>query len=173
MLTSAAGARHAGPTADPLHPLPLFAVGAATAAAASSAGFTDVRVGDTTVQTLVDAIAAAGFGRLLHLAGVDRTPVIPPPNLAITVTPVYRARLQALPAIPPVDWVLLYSVRTAAHFAAECARLGHPRAAIRIAGLSTAVAAAAGPGWAATAIAAAPSESALLAAIGATWQEHR
>lgn len=173
MLTSAAGARHAGPVAEPLYPLPLFAVGAATAGAARSVGFSDVRSGEATVQLLVDTIAVAGFTRLLHLAGVDRTPVVAPPGLAVTIVPVYRARLVAVPTLPAFDWALLYSVRTAAHFAAECDRLGHPRAQTRIAALSAAVAAAAGPGWAATAIAAAPSEAALLAAIGMTWQEPR
>lgn len=172
MLTSARAAA-AGAAAAQLHRHPAFTVGLATAAAARAAGFVDVRPGAGNVQALVDAAAAAGITHLLHLAGEDRTPFVPPPGLAITVVPVYRARLLPLVPHPEVDRVLLFSARVAVHFAAECDRLGHPRQGISIAALSPAVAAAAGAGWRAMAVAAEPTEAALLAAIGAAWQEPR
>ena len=170
MLTSAAAARLAGPAAAQFHDLPCFAVGAATAAAARAAGFADVRDGGGTVQALVDRLVADGCDRVLHLAGADRTPVALPAGLRIEVVTVYAARLLALAALPVADWVLLYSARTARHFAAEIDRRGGERAAYRIAALSAAVAAAAGAGWRAVITAATPDEPALLAAIAATCQ---
>ncbi len=166
MLTSAFAARLAD--APAFHALPCFVVGAATAKAAQRAGFSDIRDGGGTAQALLDTVAAAGITSLLHLAGEDRTPVVIPPALQIDTRIVYRARLLLLAALPAVDWVLLYSARTARHFAAECDRLGLDRAIIAIAGLSAGIVAAAGPGWRATLAAPGPSEDALLAAIGAT-----
>ncbi len=174
MLTSAAAVRLAGAAAAAYRALPTFTVGAATARAAVAAGFSDVRGGGGgTAQALVDAVAAQGVPAILHLAGEDRTPVAVPVGLCIETRIVYRARLLPLGGVPDVDWVLLYSARTAAHFAAECDRLGTPRAAIAIAAISNAVAAAAGPGWRASVVAARPDEDALLAAIDAACQKPR
>ena len=170
MLTSAAAARMAGAPAAALHGCTAWAVGDATAAAARAAGFTDVRDGGGSVQALVDRAAAAGIGEILHLAGADRTTFTVPTGLTIIIRTVYRARLLPLAGAVDADWVLLYSSRTAAHFAAECDRLGHDRAGIAIAAISPAVLAAAGPGWAWTTVAATPDEDALLAAIGLLCQ---
>jgi uroporphyrinogen-III synthase len=156
-----------------LHALPAFTVGDATGAAARAAGFCDVHDGGGTVQALVDGLAAAGIGAVLHLAGADRTPVRLPAGLIVSVVVVYRACLLPLACLPEFDWVLLYSARTAAHFAAEFDRLGGVRRAAAIAAISARAAAAAGPGWAEVVTAAAPSEDALLAAIDAAWQKRR
>jgi uroporphyrinogen-III synthase len=169
MLTSAFAARLAGP--GPPHHLPVFAVGSATARAARDAGFADVREGGGTVQATLDTVAAAGFASLLHLAGEDRTPVVVPAGLAVTTRNVYRARLVPLVALPAVDWVLLYSPRSAAHFAAEVRRLSADVGRIGVAAISAATLAAAGPGWRATAVASEPNEDALLAAIGVSCDE--
>jgi uroporphyrinogen-III synthase len=166
MLTSAFAARLAGAAA--FHALPCFVVGAATAKAAKLAGFGDIRDGGGTAQALLATAAAAGITELLHLAGEDRTPVVIPVGLAVETRTVYRARLLPLKALPAIDWVLLYSARSAGHFAAECDRLGVDRAMIAIAGLSVGIIAAAGRGWRATMAAPQPYEDALLAAIGAT-----
>jgi uroporphyrinogen-III synthase len=166
MLTSAFAARLAA--ADAWHGLPAYVVGAATAMAARLAGFADIRDGGGNAQALLDTVAAAGITALLHLAGEDRTLVVIPVGLRVDTRIVYRARLLPLVAVPAVDWVLLYSARTAGHFAAECDRLGVDRATIAIAALSAGIIAAAGAGWRATRAATAPSEAALLAAIGAT-----
>ncbi len=164
MLTSAAAARVVAPAGAALAALPCFTVGEATAAAARAAGFADIRSGAGTAQALVGAIAAAGFASVLHLAGSDRVPVVVPTGLEIVTRLLYRARRQPL-ADFAADCVLLFSPRTAAHFAAECDRLGHARAGIAIAAISQAVALAAGTGWAGIAVAASPDEAALLATL--------
>lgn len=170
MLTSAAAARlfdaHAAPP-PALLARPCFAVGAATAAAARAAGFRDVRAGGGNAQALVDGIAAAGIAELLHLAGEDRSDVVVPAGLSIVTRVVYAARLLPLARPAPFDVAWLFSARTAAHFAAECDRLGLARDDVAIAAISPAVAAAAGPGWRRIDIAASPDESALLATLAA------
>lgn len=173
MLTSAAAVQFADVGAADYRTLPAFTVGAATARAAIAAGYTDVRDGGGTAQTLVDGIAAQGVPTILHLAGEDRTPVAVPPGLTITTRTVYRARLLPLGETPDADCVLLYSARTAAHFASECDRLRAPRSGIGIAAISAVAAAAAGPGWRETAIAARPDEDALLAAIDTVCEKAR
>jgi uroporphyrinogen-III synthase len=93
-----------------------------------------------------------------------------PAGLAVTICTVYRARLHPLPALPAVDWVLLYSQRSAAHFAGEVDRLLAARRDIAIAAISAATLAAAGPGWRTAAVAAHPDEDGLLAATGISCQ---
>lgn len=166
MLTSAFAARLAGPGADALRHLPVFAVGSATARAAQEAGFADVRAVGGTAQALLDDVAAAGLVSIVHLSGEDRTLVVVPAGLAVATRTVYRAQLLPLATLPAVDWVLLYSPRSAAHFAAEVERLGVGRSTVSVAAISTATLAAAGDGWHATAVATEPTEDALLAAIG-------
>ena len=74
--------------ASSLRDVPVHAVGSATAAAAREAGFTDVREGGGTAQSLIQTLAgqpeqvsagdesARSGGTLVYLAGVPRTPVI-------------------------------------------------------------------------------------------------
>ncbi|MBC7505107.1 MAG: uroporphyrinogen-III synthase [Sandarakinorhabdus sp.] len=168
MLTSAFAARLAG--ARVYQALPVFAVGAATARAATAAGFGDVRDCGGTVQVLLDAMAAAGLAAVLHLAGEDRTLAVIPAGLRVDIRTVYRARLLPLAALPPVDWVLLYSPRSAGHFAAEVNRLGMARCDVAIAAISDGARAAAGGGWRDAVVAAEPNEDMLLAAIGVPCQ---
>ncbi|KPF70191.1 hypothetical protein IP88_11400 [alpha proteobacterium AAP81b] len=171
LLTSAAGARLAGPQLAALRALPCHAVGDATAAAARAAGFSEVHTGAGTVQALLDALASTGVTEILHLAGAERTPVVLPVGLSIVTRIVYGTVPLPLPAPPHADWVLLYSPRSAARFAAECDRLAVARATLRLAALSPAVAAAAGGGWGAVVVAAAPHEDALLAALALPCEE--
>ena len=166
MLTSAFAARLAGPGAAALRHLPVFAIGGATARAAQEAGFIDVRAAGGTAQALLDAVAAAGITSIVHLAGEDRTPVVVPAGLTVDTLTVYRARLVPLATLPIVDWVLLYSPRSAAHFAAEAERLGVARSRVNVAAISAATLAFAGDGWRTTVVASEPTEDALLAAIG-------
>ncbi len=165
MLTSAAAARLAGPHPD-LLALPCHVLGSATAEAARTAGFCDVRAGGGTVQQVIDTLA----GSILHLAGEDRTAVKVPTPVTLIVVNVYRARLLPLASAPAVDGVLLYSARAARHFAAESDRLGGDRHRVTLFALSPAVAAAAGRGWQRVVTAKAPDEQAMLAAIAAAWQ---
>ena len=166
MLTSGFAARLAGPSAAALRHLPVFAIGGATARAAQEAGFIDVRAAGGTAQALLDAVAAAGITSIVHLAGEDRTPVVVPAGLTVDTRTVYRARLVPLATLPIVDWVLLYSPRSAAHFAAEAERLGVARSRVNVAAISAATLASAGDGWRTTVVASEPTEDALLAAIG-------
>ena len=171
MLTSAFAARLAGSSADAWHDLPTYTVGTATARAAAAAGFIHVIDGGGTVQAVVDSVYAAGLPDILHLAGADRAAVVIPTGLSIATRTVYRARLLPVNTIPAADLVLLFSPRSAGHFAAECDRLGVRRDAFAVAAISAATAAAAGSGWRHIVIAAQPEEDALLAVVAATWQD--
>jgi uroporphyrinogen-III synthase len=118
------------------------------------------------VQALLDGLAPCSQPlRLLHLAGADRTDAQPPAGVVVDVATVYRAVLQPLAALPAVDGVLLYSARTARHFAAEWDRLGGARGAVQLYAISPAALAAAGAGWAMAAAAPQPTEAALLAML--------
>lgn len=156
VLTSANAVRHADITATPLSRLPVWAVGSATAAAARAAGLRVVRTGAAGVAALT---ADRGETRLLHLAGRERMAV--PGVTAITV---YAADPQP---VTPADWAglsgsvaLLHSARAARALAASDV----DRARIRLAALSSAILAAAGPGWGRSTAVAVPEEDALLAA---------
>ncbi|MEO4001056.1 uroporphyrinogen-III synthase [Mesorhizobium sp. CAU 1732] len=77
VVTSANAVHHtARETIEDLLDKPLFAVGASTAEAARSAGFTDVRVGAGTARDLATLITLTTEPsvHILHLAGTDRTP---------------------------------------------------------------------------------------------------
>ena len=116
----------------------------------------------------------SGFADLLHLAGADRSDAAIPPGVRVAVRCVYAAQFaddllpDALTGLrtAAVDRVLLYSARSAAHFAALVDRHRLRRATIALAALSPAVAAAAGPGWRTVAVAGSPREDALFAAAG-------
>jgi len=168
MLTSPQAARAVAPAWR----VPVYAVGEATARAARAAGFGEVRDGGGSVQVLVDRAVTDGVAHLLHLAGADRTPYETPAGLTIETVIVYRASLLPVLSLPPVDLVMLYSARTAAHFAAETDRLAVPRADVSLAVLSDAIGLAAGAGWHHVITAAAPNEAALLAAIDAACQSN-
>lgn len=153
LFTSANAVRHAGAALATFAHLPVVAVGAATARAARHAGLSVATVGS---GDATQAVAQAGAaGRLLHLAGRDRVGLE-----HVTAVTVYCSRSIELPpgtidaALDSV--VLLHSPRSAARFATLAA--GLPRDRVRLAALSAAVAAAAGPGWAAVAIASAPTD---------------
>ena len=96
------------------------------------------------------------------------------------VREVYAATLLDLPAHVAalldggrVDAVLLYSPRTAAHFAAQVDAAGIDRGGIALAALSPAVAGAAGSGWRAVAAAVTPDDTALFAAATALCDKAR
>jgi uroporphyrinogen-III synthase len=154
LLTSANGARHA-PAG--LSALPCFAVGESTAEAARAAGFADVRTGPSDAAAAAAMMAAAGVRRALHPCGREHLPV-EAAGVAIerrvvyAAEPVERERLEG-PAV-----AMIHSARAGARFA----DLAGDKAAIAVAAISPAAAAAAGEGWAAKAVAAAPRDQALL-----------
>lgn len=154
LLTSANGARHA-PAG--LAALPCFAVGESTAAAARAAGFADVRTGPCDGAAAAAMIAAAGVERALHLCGRDHL-AVEAEGVAIERRVVYAAEPVELERFEGPAVALLHSARAAARFAG----LTGERRTIAVAAISPAVAAAAGEGWAAKAVAAAPRDQALL-----------
>ncbi|WP_404710808.1 uroporphyrinogen-III synthase [Sphingomonas sp. MMS24-J13] len=168
MLTSANALRHAGDALARYRPLPAYAVGAATAAAARAAGFADIRIGTSDAPALLAQMAADGIARPLHLAGREHRDAGHP---ALTITrrivyaadPVVELPEAARAALADGAIALLHSPRAAALFAGLIAN----PSAIRIAAISHATAQAAGPGWAAVAIAASPTDTALLQAAAA------
>jgi uroporphyrinogen-III synthase len=155
LLTSANAARHGGGGMTPFFALPCYAVGERTAEAARDAGFVDVRTGSSDAAALVALAERDGFSSMLHLCGQDHIDLDRVSSIAV-----YAADPSGtLPPEPEQAVVLLHSPRAAARFA-ELA--GARRDAFRIAAISTAAAAAAGPGWRSVAIAAAPRDQALL-----------
>ena len=162
VLTSANAVRHAGTGIAALG-LPVMAVGPATATAAQAAGLTLAATGEADVATLL-ATHAARYPRLLHLAGRDR---VDDPRLAATVT-VYA--VDPLPIDPAALAVLagsvalVHSPRAAIRLGRVMAAQGIDRGATRLAALSAAVAAAAGDGWDAVAVADRPIDAAIVIA---------
>ncbi len=155
--------------------LPAYAVGTATADAAHTAGFTDVRTSDDDASRLFARAGADGIARLLHLTAPERSAAAVPPGLTVGACEIYTTDLApALPAAAATaDLTLLYSARTARHFAAlvDAADLDRSTRAIGV--LSLAVAAAAGSGWRSVAVADVPTEDALFAATGLTCERPR
>lgn len=169
MLTSGQALRHGGDLSA-FHPLPVYAVGARTGAAARNAGFASVTDGDGDAAALLDRALADDRRAILHLAGRDHR-ALAQAGACVTVIPIYAA--DAVDALPPAAAaalardavVLLHSPRAARTFAALTDWRG------RIAALSPAVAEAAGPGWRAVARAALPTDDALLAAAARLCEE--
>lgn len=163
LMTSANAARHGREGLKRLLHLPCYAVGEATAAAARSAGFTDVRTGPGDGAAAVTTMAADGVESALHLCGRDHIP-LDHPRIAVERRIVYEAvAAEALPeaaraAIGEGAVVLLHSPRAAALFA----RLVPERKGLRAAAISPATAAAAGDGWSIVAAAGTPRDQPLL-----------
>lgn len=164
MLTSANAARRAGAGLAAFLGLPCYSVGEATAAAASDAGFTDVRVGPEDGVALLMTMEADGIARALHPCGADHI-TLEPAEMRITRMPVYEARgVEALPpeadaALAGEAVALLHSARAAQLFGAFVG----DRSRVTLAAISPRTARAAGSGWRRVAVAAEPRDHALLA----------
>jgi uroporphyrinogen-III synthase len=173
VFTSPQAPRLAGAQAGAYRQHPVLTVGERTAQAAREAGFADVRAIGSDASGLFAAVRRAGIGHVLHLAGADRTQV-DHHGVEVTVRTVYAANPVAclMPEAEracrsgAVDWVLLFSTRTAAHFASLFDRAGLARSSLNLAAISTAARDAAGPGWRQAIAAAAPDQAHLLAAAG-------
>ncbi len=165
VLTSANAVRNAGPRLHDYAHLPVFAVGGATATAASAAGLRVIAVGSGGMAELSETLGKHRIGRALHLAGRDRVMVdalhlsdvrIVYASEAVAVTREDIARLFGCVA-------LLHSPRAAMRFARAVDAGGVERHSIAIAAISEAVADAAGSGWESVRAAPEPSDAALLA----------
>lgn len=161
LITSANALRHAGPAIAKYRQLPVYAVGAATAAAAREAGFCRVVAGTANAEQLLAALDPDM--RILHLCGEHRGV----PTRPLKQLPVYSSQAaQTLPnaarrAIGTSTVAMLHSPRAAALFA----DLVEPaeRAAVAIVAISSAAADAAGHGWLSIAAAPEPTDAAMLA----------
>lgn len=188
VLGSANALRHAGLGLAALPGLlPVYAVGASTAAAARDAGLTVRTVGRGGIDGLVPALEADGRRRVLRLAGEDHVPLSVPEGIEVRTLVVYAARPlplgeAAIAGLARGAIALLHSAQAALRFAEECARLDLPRSTLRLACLGQRIAAAAGPGWRECRAAATPDDGALLAlaremcqtvAIGVTASQTR
>lgn len=157
-----------------LRPLPLFAVGDATAAAARGLGFSDVRSAGGDADDLARLIteASPSVGRLLRLAGRDRRddPFMSlPKTLAVMTLVTYEAvAITELPkavvgmlARGDIAAVLHFSPRAARRFADLTANLPDTRQPIHV----CISAAARDPRFRDTRIAGTPTLDSLLAAL--------
>lgn len=149
LLTSAQGARLAGPQLAAYHALPAYAVGAATAHALAGQGFETIVAGDQDGSAIAARIAADGHRRVLHLGGRTVSPIDKGP-LAIQHIAVYemagRAGTELKELLEPGAVLLIHSPR-----AGEKARDLVPveaRRQVHIVAISPAALAACGEGWA-------------------------
>jgi uroporphyrinogen-III synthase len=158
MLTSASAARQASDGLAAFKALPCYAVGDATAAAATETGFVDVRIGPDDGTGLLLMMADDAVRKVFHPCGQDHL-ALALPDIAITRLPVYAAdALESLP-VPAEDMLaLLHSPRAAVLFAG----LAGDKSRIRIAAISAKTARAAGEGWQSVAVAPRPRDQALL-----------
>ena len=167
LLTSANGVRHAGPRLGAFTALTCYAVGEGSASAAKTAGFADIRSGDSDGAALLELAAAAGMKRPLHLCGREHIPLADR-RLTVERRIVYASEaVTALPvparhALRSGALALLHSPRAGALFGQLVDQAKVDRRAIAIGALSENVAAAAGGGWKQAAIAERPSDDALL-----------
>jgi len=166
LFTSANAPRHGGDGLSAFRALPCYAVGEATALAAAEAGFGHVRTGPSDGAAIVQMMVRDGIERVFHPTAPE-TSELPSAEIRIESVPVYSARPAdrlsdvAVAALHAGAIALLHSPRAAALFSE---RVGERRARTRIAAISDAAAAAAGPGWAAVTVALEPRDEALLLA---------
>ncbi|WP_336987038.1 uroporphyrinogen-III synthase [Altererythrobacter aquiaggeris] len=159
--------RHGGDQLRQYTGLEVLAVGAATADIAAAHGFTVRLAGEGGLQQLVDQLPAEPIN-LLRLAGENHISLEPPDHVHITRRIVYRSCARPMPhslkdILRGKAMVLLHSAAAAQHFSNECRRLDIDPSHITLVALGPRIASAAGGGWAQVAVAARPSDAALLA----------
>ena len=165
LLTSANGARCAGPALKAYRGLPTYAVGQATADALHAAGWDDVAAGDKDGSAIAARIARDGHRRVLHIAGTT-VALIEAGPLAITRIAVYH--MAALPSDPaliaattPGAILLVHSPRAGEQLAAQMPQ--SRRGALHLIAISANVLVACGDGWASAACPPRPDDDEMLA----------
>ncbi|MHA7872302.1 MAG: uroporphyrinogen-III synthase [Hyphococcus sp.] len=182
-FTSANGVR-AFAHNSPERALPVYAVGGITAEAAQSAGFAHIVPASGDVRSLAALIAdnkSAIDGDVLHVAGDHRAGdlagALTVNGVRVRMAQLYEAcaapalSRDALAALRSADedcWVVLFSPRTARLFRERLAQAGvRDLSGVGAACLSSAVAEAAGDGWARVALAPRRDADAMLELIAA------
>jgi len=172
LLTSAFAARLAGPDLAKLSSLPVYAVGAATARAAESAGLTVAMTGSADAPRLLDDMASQNIRTILWLCGRDRSE-FDARGVTITALRCYAVE----PALPPAEWSTLIAAPAIllVHSARAAQRIsdlvGGARGHLTLVAISSSVAAAAGDGWRDLAIAGQPDDAAMLAEALNLWHK--
>ena len=167
VLTSANTVRAAGAALASLATLPVIAVGEQTAIAARAAGLSVAATGSSDATALAALLATRGISHALHLGGRERTPVDGVTRAIAVYASEPRAVAHADLAGLAGSVALLHSARAATRLGMLLDSAEMPRAHVAIGAFSAAIATAAGSGWRAVVVAAAPSDAALFAAIDA------
>jgi uroporphyrinogen-III synthase len=170
LFTSANAVRHAGPALQNYQALPVHAVGSQTATALRYLGIDAATTGTGDASVALLNAAKLGHRHMLWLAGEDHIDLTPPPGGNIETRICYAAEALSLSAeagirIASADIVAFHSARAAIHFCETLSQFGLDRANLVAAAFSPAIAAAAGAGWRAMAVARQPTDSALLSAV--------
>lgn len=166
LLTSANAVRLAGPSLGRYHDLPCWCVGAATARAARAAGLQVEQVGDSDGRTLLASAATLPPRRWLWLTGETNSALNVAPPATLLTLPVYRAVARG--DVAALDAALSACPVALLHSPAAARRLAslvppERRSPVSLVAISPAVAAAAGPGWAAIHTAAQPDDAEMVA----------
>ncbi|MEH6661153.1 MAG: uroporphyrinogen-III synthase [Parasphingorhabdus sp.] len=166
LLTSANAVNHGGGQLDAYRPLPVLAVGHATARAAENAGFHIAQTGASSGQQLLNQLETDRYRSILWLAGEQHS-LLDPEERQMDIVPVYRSRAIALgqkaaACLEAESVILLHSARAAKHLATELDRLYLMRGQHHVVAFSAKVAAAAGLGWKSIQVAGRPDDESLL-----------
>lgn len=166
LLTSANAVTYGGDQLDVYKPLPVLAVGQATARVAENAGFHIAETGDSSGQQLLNQLETDRYRSILWLAGEQHS-LLDPGERQLDIVPVYRSRAIALgqkaaACLEAETVILLHSARAARHLVTELDRLHIMRGQHHVVGFSAKVAAAAGQGWNSIQVADRPDDESLL-----------
>lgn len=166
LVGSANAFRHGGPQLARFQGKPVYAVGPATATAATKRGFRVRLAGDGGLQAVIDQVTHRPV-RLLRLAGQRHVPINAPDGITLSTVEVYR--LEDLPMSDAMAdllragaLVLLHSAGSAEQFRSQCQARSLDLSAIRLAALGPRIAEAAGEGWGAVRWPDQPANGALL-----------
>ena len=165
LLTSANACRLGGDKVARFADLPCYAVGEATAEAARSAGFREVKAGRGDGDAALRMMIEDGAERPLHLCGQNHIPL---DRAGIVRRILYAA--EEVPALPPPavaavqhgTVALVHSPRAASVFGKLVDQAGLDRSTTCLAAISEPAAAAAGTGWRSVATSPRPRDEALL-----------
>lgn len=166
LIGSANAIRHGGKALHRLSHLPVFAVGAQTAKAASEAGFTVAHIGQGGLQSVLDNDAAVSK-QFLRLSGRQRVALDLRSGQEMVEIVTYDNRAISAPAdlgeqLRNGGTVLLHSAAAMVHLGKECGRIGLDVSRITLAALGPRIIDSAGDGWAAIHTAPTPDDAALL-----------